>query len=64
VAEHLIARSAKCKFLSYAKASLDETKNHVYDGHESGYFSEQERDRLISLLKRTIGGINRLIALP
>jgi len=50
------------KFLSYAKASLDETKNHVYDGHESGYFSEQERDRLISLLKRTIGGINRLIA--
>jgi four helix bundle protein len=50
------------KFLSYAKASLDETKTHVYDGHESGYFTNEERDRLVSLLRRTIGGTNRLIA--
>ena len=34
-----------CQFLSYAKASLDETKNHLDDGHDSDYFSEDDANR-------------------
>jgi four helix bundle protein len=49
------------QFLSYAKASLDETKCHVDDGHESEYFTDDDRDRLHELIRRTIGGINRLM---
>src|SRR6187549_3766834 len=32
------------QFLSYAQASLDETKNHALDGQESGYFSDDEAE--------------------
>src|SRR5262245_30321022 len=49
------------KFLSYAKASIDETKSHVYDGAESGYFSDADRDQLLSLARRTAAGITALI---
>ena len=50
------------KFLSYAKASIDETKNHVYDGHESGYISNEERDRLLALARHTAAAITRLMS--
>ena len=49
-------------FLTYAKASLDETRTHILDGHESGYFDDQQYEELLTLIRRTIGAINRLIA--
>jgi four helix bundle protein len=49
------------QFLSYAKASVDETKNHLYDGHESGYITSDERDRLVTLARRTAAAIMRLM---
>jgi four helix bundle protein len=57
-----LAPSEFSHFLLYAKASIDETKNHVHDGHECGYFSDEERDRLITLVRRTIAAINALMA--
>ena len=30
------------QFLSYAKASLDETKNHIEDARESEYFTDED----------------------
>ena len=49
-------------FLSYAKASIDEAVNHIVDGHESGYFTDAERDDLVRLAKRTLGAIRRLMS--
>ena len=49
------------RFLSYAKGSLNETKNHVVDGLESGHFTQEETDNLISLIKRTLGAIKRWV---
>lgn len=48
-------------FLTYAKASLDETKNHMADGQESGYFTENEAATVLSLIGRTIAAIVRWI---
>jgi four helix bundle protein len=48
------------RFLEYAKASIDETKAHVQDGYESGYFNDEDFERFLSLIRRTIAGINRL----
>ena len=45
------------QFLSYAQASLDETKNHTLDAHESGYFSDEETEAVQTLIKRTLGAI-------
>jgi four helix bundle protein len=45
------------QFLSYAQASLDETKNHTMDAQESGYFSDDESDAVLTLVKRTLGAI-------
>jgi four helix bundle protein len=50
------------QFLSYAKASIDETKDHIYDGHESGYFSDDECDVLLKLVRRTNKGICRMMS--
>ena len=47
------------RYVSYAKASLDETKNHVVDGFEERYFTQEECDNLRSLVSRTIGAILR-----
>jgi four helix bundle protein len=47
------------RYVSYAKASLDETKNHVVDGLEEEYFTSEECDNLRSLVSRTIGAILR-----
>ena len=49
------------KFLSYAKASLDETKTHVEDGWESGYFTDDECEQLQTLVKRTLAAISKLM---
>ena len=57
-----IAPSEFSRFLVYARATLDETKNHVVDGHECGYFGDHDRDRLLALTRRTIGAINGLTA--
>jgi four helix bundle protein len=46
-------------FLSYAKASLAETKNHSVDGFESGHFTKEECEILLALVGRTIGAILR-----
>ena len=47
------------RFLSYAQGSLDEVKNHAIDGVESGYFSSDEAEAMVVLIKRTHGAINR-----
>lgn len=49
-------------FLSYAKASLEETRNHAIDGKECEYFSDQEADQLVVLIRRAVGAIRRWMA--
>jgi four helix bundle protein len=49
------------RYLSYTKGSLEETKNHVLDGHESGYFSDEDHRRLVKLAERALGGTTRLM---
>jgi four helix bundle protein len=44
-------------FASYAKASIDEAKDEITDGYESGYFSDSERDELLTLVARTLGAL-------
>ena len=45
------------QFASYAKASLDETKNHVVDGLESNYFSRDDANRVLRLIARSLGAL-------
>ena len=47
------------QFLSYAKASIDETGNHMADGQESGYFTEEETDKVIVLIRRALAAIRK-----
>jgi four helix bundle protein len=44
-----------------ARGSLEETKNHTYDGFKRGYFTTKERNDLISLTRRALGATTRLI---
>ena len=46
-------------FLNYAKSSLDETLNHIADGQEEGYFTEEEAATLLTLIRRTIAATVR-----
>jgi len=46
------------RFLSYAQGSLDEVKNHAVDGRESGYFSGDETEAMLSLIRRAHGAMN------
>jgi four helix bundle protein len=39
------------RYLEYAKASLDETQNHLIDGKDRGYLTQQLYDRLSNLLR-------------
>jgi four helix bundle protein len=48
-------------FLRFAKSSLEETKTHVADGYESGYFTDRDTDRMLTLARRTLGGVTRLM---
>jgi four helix bundle protein len=45
------------QFLSYAQASIDETKNHTIDAHESSSLTDEECDRVLTLIRRTLGAI-------
>ena len=49
-------------FLSYAKASIDETRTHITDGYESGYFTDQESKALLELIRRTLAAIRGLMS--
>ena len=55
------APSEFLQFLSYAKASIAETKSHIYDAYESGYLNDEERDRLWTLVRRTLSAFARLM---
>ena len=46
-------------FLNYAKSSLDETRNHIEDGQEEGYFTADEAATVITLICRTIAATVR-----
>ena len=48
-------------FLQIAKASLVETHNHLQDGLDLGYLSEQEWAVLKSLTERSIAATTKLI---
>ena len=48
-------------FLSYAKASLDETMNHIEDGRESNDFSAEEHQQLVTLTERTLAAVSRMM---
>jgi four helix bundle protein len=45
------------QFLSYAQAPIDETKNHTIDAHESSSLTDEECDRVLTLIRRTLGAI-------
>lgn len=47
--------------VSIAKGSLDETRNHVYDGFLRNHFDPVERDELLQLLKRASIATTRLL---
>ena len=47
------------QFLSYAKASIDETRNHMVDGQESGYFTVEQTDKVIVLIRRVLAAIRK-----
>jgi four helix bundle protein len=49
------------RFLSYAKASLDETKEHIEDGRDSDYFSKEESAELLTLAERTLSAVCKLM---
>ena len=41
-------------FASYAKASTDETGNHIVDGVEEGFFSNEEAEQVLNIIDRLI----------
>jgi four helix bundle protein len=41
-------------FASYAKASADETGNHIVDGVEEGFFSKEEAEQVLNIIDRLI----------
>jgi len=49
-------------YATIARGSLDETKNHTYDGFKRRHFSAEERDALLSLLQRALKATSRLIS--
>jgi four helix bundle protein len=48
-------------FLSYAKASLDETKNHLADALDSQYLTQQEYADLLTLTQRTLAAVSGMM---
>ena len=50
------------QFLGYAKASVDETHNHLIDGRDSGYFSANETQQLLDLIGRITRALLRWMA--
>ena len=47
------------QYISWAQASIDEAQDEIIDGQESGYFSRDEADNLLSLVHRTLGALRR-----
>ena len=47
-------------FLSYARSSLDETKNHLIDGVDRGHWTEDDLKDLWVLLTRAISAVDGL----
>lgn len=47
------------QYISWAQASIDEAQDEIMDGQESGYFSQEETDNLLSLVHRTLGALRR-----
>jgi four helix bundle protein len=48
-------------FVNVAKGSLEETRNHTYDGFKRGHFTEPERNALLRLIKRAHTATTRLL---
>ena len=49
------------RFLEIARASLTETHHHLRDGHDRGYFTPADRDRLQLLIGRAAKATTRLL---
>lgn len=49
------------RHVSIAKASLEETHNHILDGYKRGHFNQVERDELLALLERALGATRRYL---
>ena len=47
--------------VSIAKASLEETRNHIYDGFKRNHFDVEERDNLLNLNKRALVATRRFL---
>jgi len=46
-------------YLSIVKGSLDEVRDELQDGRESGYFSDEECDVVMDLVSRAIAAVMR-----
>lgn len=55
------APTAILPFVSYAKASTDETANHVVDGLESGYFTDAEAEKVLVMIDQLISALLKWI---
>lgn len=49
------------RHVSIAKASLEETKNHVLDGYKRRHFNRTERDELLGLVERALTATRRYL---
>ena len=49
------------RHVSIAKGSLEETKNHVYDGFKRSHFDAAERDDLLKLNQRALNATRRYL---
>ena len=49
------------RHVSIAKASLDETRNHILEGFKRRHFSETDRDELLNLQKRAMVATRRYL---
>lgn len=49
------------RYVSIAKASLEETRNHTYEGFHRGHFSQTDRDELLRLITRASIATTRLL---
>jgi four helix bundle protein len=49
------------QFMRVARASLSETRNHLQDGRNKKYFSEEDTERLLKLLARAMIAATRLL---
>lgn len=48
------------RFLSFARSSLDETKNHLIDGIDRGHWTDTDLREIHILMKRAVSAIAKL----